>query len=162
MLNRAHLLHWVSVFVNIISKHNGAFVSSWQEFTNSISIQVEACICSHSRIAIATSWLLWNWYTLRYYLSGPNGFLHFCCVHICLDALGQPVRTSSWMSVSPFSKILHHFLTCSALVTSLSYTVSFCGEAWLTHLKQITVQLSSWDKASYVLAIVLYHLCRKR
>ena len=108
--------------MNIISKHIGAFVSSWQEFTNSITIQVEACICSHSQTAISTSWLLWNWYTLRYYLSGPNRFLHFCHVHIRLDALGQPVWSSSWMSISPFSKSLHHFLTCSALLTSLSYT----------------------------------------
>jgi len=72
--------------------------------------------------AISTSWLLWNWYTLTYYLGGPNGFLHFCCVHIRLDALGQPVRSSSWMSVSPFSWSLRRFLTCSALVTLLSYT----------------------------------------
>ena len=72
---------------------------------------------------ISTSWLLWNWYTLRYYLNGPNRFLHFCCVHIHLDVLGQLMQSSSWMSVSLFSKRLHHFLTCSALVTSLSYTI---------------------------------------
>jgi len=108
--------------VNIISKHIGAFVSSWQEVTNSSTIQVETCICSHSQTAISTSWSLWNWYTLRYYLCGPNRFLHFCHVHIHLDAVGQPVRSSSWMSVSPFSRSLHHFLTCGPLVTSLSYT----------------------------------------
>ena len=61
-----------SLFFNKIPKQTNSFVTTSQKFKNSIAVKIWPCIYNHSKIAICTSSLLWNWQHPRCYISNTN------------------------------------------------------------------------------------------